>query len=70
MRQTRTECDGQYAAIFAEIVGVLEETYTTEGAYIWLNSRNLNLDCARPIDLINGGDGVRALDEAYRLEGS
>jgi hypothetical protein len=61
------KCAEQHGEIFAEILAVLQETYTTEGAYIWLNSRNQHLDLARPIDLINAGEGAYVLAVARMI---
>ncbi len=46
---------------------VLSETYTEVGVEIYLRSRNRWLDGARPIDLINAGEGRRVLDIAETL---
>jgi hypothetical protein len=62
------ECDEQYAEMFLAIITVLRETYTTLGVAAWLRSRNRDLDLARPIDLINAGQGSRVLEIAQGIE--
>jgi len=69
MSRLWTECDEQYAHIFAEIWNILLISYTEEGASIWLNHGNRILDNQRPIDLINAGEGVRVRAAAYMIEG-
>jgi uncharacterized protein (DUF2384 family) len=64
-----TKVDEQYAEIFHEIWALLKETYTEEGAMIWLNSRNRGLGMAKPIDLINSARGLEAREAAYAIEG-
>lgn len=61
--------DPEHAAIFTEIWTILLDSYTEDGAAIWLNHGNRNLDGARPIDLINQGQGVRVRSVAYAIEG-
>lgn len=59
-----------HPAIPDAIIASLREVYTTEGAIVWLYSRNRMLDMERPADLLKSEAGKRrVLDLVYSLGG-
>ena len=50
-----------------ELIGGLHDVFTPEGAALWLEAENAELDGQRPKDLIRRGEFDRVLEAVERL---